>query len=99
MPRLTIFWAMISVAMVAFAAGCGLKVSIWLQGSIDGQPAPGLRMAVGAGWRIVRRAGLRRTLRALGLRKHGDSRVHEATPVINGMISAVKHLVTVEQAG
>jgi large subunit ribosomal protein L30 len=40
----------------------------------------------------------RRTLRALGLRKHGDSRVHEATPVINGMISAVKHLVTVEQA-
>jgi large subunit ribosomal protein L30 len=38
----------------------------------------------------------RRTLRALGLRKHNDSRVHNPTPQIVGMVSAVQHLVTVE---
>jgi large subunit ribosomal protein L30 len=40
----------------------------------------------------------KRTLRALGLRKRDDERVHDATPVILGMIDAVKHVVTVESA-
>ena len=41
----------------------------------------------------------KRTLRALGLRKREDSRVHDPSPAVLGMISAVKHLVTVEPAG
>jgi large subunit ribosomal protein L30 len=40
----------------------------------------------------------RRTLRALGLRKHGDKREHDSSPAINGMVDAVKHLIAVEQA-
>jgi len=38
----------------------------------------------------------RRTLRALGLRKRDDSRIHDASRVILGMVDAVKHVVTVE---
>lgn len=37
------------------------------------------------------------TMVALGLRKINHSVVHEATPQINGMISKVSHLVTVEE--
>jgi len=39
----------------------------------------------------------RGTLRALGLRKRQHTREHDATPVVLGMIEAVKHLVTVER--
>ena len=40
----------------------------------------------------------RGTLRALGLRKRMQTREHNATPQILGMVEAVKHLVTVEPA-
>jgi large subunit ribosomal protein L30 len=40
----------------------------------------------------------RGTLRALGLRRREQSRVHEATPAILGMVQAVAHMVTVEPA-
>jgi len=64
MPRLAVFWVLHAVAAAVFVAGCGLRVSIWLQGSVEGQPAPGLGAWLRAGWRCLRRAGLRRTLRA-----------------------------------
>jgi large subunit ribosomal protein L30 len=38
----------------------------------------------------------KRTLRALGLRKRDDSRIHDTTPAVLGMVDAVKHEVTVE---
>lgn len=41
----------------------------------------------------------KRTLRALGLRKRDDARVHDPSPAVLGMIEAVKHLVSVEPAG
>lgn len=41
----------------------------------------------------------RRTLRALGLRKRGDSREHQSSPVVDGMILLVKHLISVEPVG
>lgn len=37
----------------------------------------------------------RRTLRALGFTKHQQTRVHEDTPAIRGMIRQVDHLVEV----
>lgn len=37
------------------------------------------------------------TLKALGLHKIGNSRIHDDNPVIRGMIEKVKHLVTVEE--
>jgi large subunit ribosomal protein L30 len=37
------------------------------------------------------------TLRALGLRRINQSVEHEATPQIQGMISKVAHLVSVEE--
>ena len=40
----------------------------------------------------------RGTLRALGLRKREQTREHEATPQILGMVAAVQHLVKVEPA-
>jgi large subunit ribosomal protein L30 len=39
----------------------------------------------------------RRTLRALGLRHHQHSVVHEDTPAIRGMLFQVRHLVDVEE--
>ena len=39
----------------------------------------------------------RETLRTLGLKKIGQSRVHEDGPEVRGMIRAVAHLVTVEE--
>ncbi len=39
----------------------------------------------------------KRTIRALGLKHIRDSRVHEDTPQIRGMIRKVKHLVRVEE--
>ena len=38
------------------------------------------------------------TLQALGLKKIGQTVEHEATPNILGMVSKVKHLVSVEEA-
>jgi len=40
----------------------------------------------------------RATVRSLGLRKIGSTTVQEDTPVIRGMVRAVSHLVTVENA-
>ena len=39
----------------------------------------------------------KRTVRALGLKRIRDSRVHEDTPQIRGMILSVNHLVRVEE--
>jgi large subunit ribosomal protein L30 len=38
------------------------------------------------------------TVRSLGLKKISSSVVHEATPAVLGMVSAVAHLVKVEEA-
>lgn len=37
----------------------------------------------------------RRTLRALGFTKHQQTRIHQDTPAIRGMIAQVSHLVEV----
>lgn len=37
-----------------------------------------------------------RVVRALGLRKTNSSVQHAATPIINGMVHKVRHLLTVE---
>lgn len=37
----------------------------------------------------------RRTLRALGFTRHQQTRVHEDTPAIRGMLEQVRHLVEV----
>lgn len=47
---------------------------------------------------INQKADQRRTIRALGLRRLGQTVEHEDTPSIRGMIAKVKHLVTVEEA-
>ena len=39
----------------------------------------------------------KRTVRALGLKRIRDSRVHADTPQIRGMIHKVRHLVEVEE--
>ena len=41
--------------------------------------------------------GHKRTVRALGLKRIRDSRVHEDTPQIRGMVHKVQHLVTAEE--
>lgn len=38
----------------------------------------------------------KRTLASLGLRKMGQTVIHEDSPVIQGMIKKVSHLVSVE---
>jgi large subunit ribosomal protein L30 len=38
----------------------------------------------------------RRTLRALGFTKHQQTRIHDDTPAIRGMIRKVEHLVAVK---
>jgi large subunit ribosomal protein L30 len=38
----------------------------------------------------------RATVRSLGLRKIGSSRVQEANPAVMGMVKTVSHLVSVE---
>jgi large subunit ribosomal protein L30 len=47
---------------------------------------------------IGRQSKHRRTLRALGLRRHQQSVVHDDTPAIRGMIYQVRHLVDVRAA-
>ncbi|MDG5492454.1 50S ribosomal protein L30 [Psychroserpens sp. SPM9] len=39
----------------------------------------------------------KRTLEALGLNKIGQTKVHDASPSILGMVSKVSHLVSVEE--
>lgn len=46
---------------------------------------------------IGRPEGHRRTLRALGFTRHQQTRVHEDTPAIRGMISKINHLVVVKE--
>lgn len=41
--------------------------------------------------------GHRKTVRALGLRRIRDTVVHDDTPQIRGMITAVQHLVEFEE--
>jgi large subunit ribosomal protein L30 len=46
---------------------------------------------------VSRGAKQQGTMRALGLRRMGDSVVHQDRPEIRGMIRAVWHLVEVEE--
>lgn len=46
---------------------------------------------------LDRGARQRGTIRALGIRRVGQSVVHEDKPEIRGMIRAVRHLVEVEE--
>ncbi len=46
---------------------------------------------------IDQKEPLKRTVRALGLRRVGASRVHKSSPEILGMIFKVNHLVKVEE--
>jgi large subunit ribosomal protein L30 len=39
----------------------------------------------------------KRTVRALGLKRIRDFRVHEDTPQIRGMVHKVRHLVEIEE--
>jgi large subunit ribosomal protein L30 len=47
--------------------------------------------------RIKRLESQKRTLEALGLRRIGMEVEHELSPSINGMISKVKHLVSINE--
>ncbi|MCL2208938.1 MAG: 50S ribosomal protein L30 [Treponema sp.] len=40
--------------------------------------------------------GQRATVRSLGLRKIGSSKIQEASPAVMGMVRTVSHLITVE---
>jgi large subunit ribosomal protein L30 len=46
---------------------------------------------------IGSKQGHKRTVRALGLKRIRDSRVHQDTPQIRGMVHKVQHLVQVEE--
>ena len=46
---------------------------------------------------IDQKQTLKRTARALGLRRVGAARIHDDNPVIRGMIFQVKHLLKVEE--
>ena len=46
---------------------------------------------------IGSKEGHKRTIRALGLKRIRDSRVHSDTPQIRGMVRRVQHLVEVEE--
>ena len=46
---------------------------------------------------IGRQEGHRRTLRALGIKRHQQSVVHEATPAIEGMLRQVGYMVKIEE--
>ena len=46
---------------------------------------------------IGSKQGHKRTVRALGLKRIRDTRVHEDTPQIRGMIHRVRHLVSYEE--
>jgi large subunit ribosomal protein L30 len=46
---------------------------------------------------IGSKKGHKRTVRALGLKRIRDSRVHQDTPQIRGMVRKVQHLVRAEE--
>ena len=46
---------------------------------------------------IGRQEGYRRTIRALGIKRHQQSVVHELTPAIEGMIKKISFMVEVEE--
>jgi len=46
---------------------------------------------------IGRQESHRRTLRALGIKRHQQSVVHEATPAIEGMIAKISFMLQVEE--
>ncbi len=46
---------------------------------------------------IGRLENQKRTVKALGLKKIGQTVEHDKTPVIQGMINTVRHLVQVEE--
>lgn len=47
---------------------------------------------------IAAKPNQKATAASLGLKKIGDSIVHEAGPVIDGKVKVLSHLVSVEQA-
>lgn len=46
---------------------------------------------------IGRKEGHRRTIRALGIKRHQQSVVHEVTPAIEGMLKKVSFMIEVEE--
>lgn len=46
---------------------------------------------------IGRPAKHRRTLEALGLKKHQQTVIHDDTPAIRGMVAAIPHLVEMRE--
>ena len=46
---------------------------------------------------IGRQGGHRRTIRALGIKRHQQSVVHELTPAIEGMLKKVSFMIEVEE--
>lgn len=48
---------------------------------------------------IGQRQDQRRTVRALGLRRLGQTVEHDDTPTIRGMVHKVRHLVQVDDGG
>ena len=46
---------------------------------------------------IGSKKGHKRTVRALGLKRIRDSRVHKDTPQVRGMVHKVRHLIQVEE--
>ncbi|MBN1515966.1 50S ribosomal protein L30 [Candidatus Sumerlaeota bacterium] len=48
---------------------------------------------------INRNAVHRKTVRALGLRRLQQSRVHELSPSVRGMINQVRYMLKVEETG
>lgn len=46
---------------------------------------------------IGRQESHRRTIRALGIKRHQQSVVHELTPAIEGMINKISYMVEVEE--
>ena len=47
---------------------------------------------------IAAKPNQKATAASLGLRKIGDSIVHEAGPVLDGKVKVISHLVSVEKA-
>ena len=48
---------------------------------------------------IGRKEDQKKTLVALGITKMGQTVVHDATPQIQGMVSKITHLLSVEEIG
>ena len=46
---------------------------------------------------IGRQGTHKRTLRALGIKRHQQSVIHEDTPAIQGMINKISHMIDVQE--